>query len=120
MSELESCYVETQAFGANCGQADIDDAGLSGVVFASTDPQGYSVTATSASGNTFTITKDPATNQISRSCARCRRHGQGWLQRLQLVVPKHRKQFETGRASGPALSALKKSTGVPTKVSSAR
>jgi len=68
VSELESCYVETQAFGANCGQADIDESGLEGVVFASTDAQGYSVTATSASGNTFTITKDPDTNIISRSC----------------------------------------------------
>ena len=68
VSELESCYVETQAFGANCGQQDIDDAGLSGVVFAADGTQGYSVTATSASDNEFTIAKDPTTNTISRSC----------------------------------------------------
>jgi type IV pilus assembly protein PilA len=71
VSELESCYVETQAFGANCGQADLNSAGLSSVTFAAStgSDQGYSVTATSASKNTFTITKDPVTNQISRTCS---------------------------------------------------
>jgi type IV pilus assembly protein PilA len=72
VSELESCYVETQAFGvAGCDGAELTASGLSGVAFTATGAapsQGYDVTATSKSGNTFTISKDPATNVITRSC----------------------------------------------------
>jgi type IV pilus assembly protein PilA len=74
VSELESCYVETQQFGvAGCDSAELTASGLSGIAFTATGTgaaanQGYDVTATSKSGNTFTISKSPTTNVISRSC----------------------------------------------------
>jgi type IV pilus assembly protein PilA len=68
VSELESCYVETQAFGTDCGQTDVSEAGLAGVTVTPTGTQGYVVTTTSKSDNVFSITKDPDTNIITRSC----------------------------------------------------
>jgi len=70
VSELESCYTETQKYGvAGCDQAEIAANGLTGVTLdVSAGDQGYKVTSTSKSKNTFSITKDPATNVITRSC----------------------------------------------------
>ena len=68
VSELESCYTATQAYdAAACGNTAITDAGISGVTGTYT-PQGFSITATSKSNNTFTITKDATTNKVTRSC----------------------------------------------------
>ena len=72
VSELESCYVETQAFGVTgCNAAELTSSGLNGITFTATGTapsQGYDVTQTSKSGNTFTISKDPSTNVITRTC----------------------------------------------------
>jgi len=74
VSHVESCYTQSQDY-QECVSADaLNPTGLSlgsggGQVEAtSNDPDGYEVMATSESGNTFTITKDPATGSLSRSC----------------------------------------------------
>lgn len=75
VSQVESCFATTQTY-ASCtiGSADLDTGGLP---TAATDPEqvtvtangtvGYTITAKSKSGNTFTITKD--TNGVTRSCS---------------------------------------------------
>ena len=69
VSELESCFVETQAYNAaTCGQAALTASGLPDVVFSNGSADGYTVTATSKSGNTFAITKDAATGTSERTC----------------------------------------------------
>src|SRR3954470_10674654 len=64
VSELESCYTEVQKYGvAGCDAAELTASGLTGVTLSTPGgDQGYVVTATSKSKNTFTITKDPTTN----------------------------------------------------------
>ena len=70
VSELESCFVETQDYSAaTCGQTALNESGLPDVVFAADTAEGYSVTATSKSNNTFTITKDPTTGTSERTCS---------------------------------------------------
>jgi type IV pilus assembly protein PilA len=70
VSELESCYVQTQDYAdaTNCGQAAIDEAGLSSVEFTADGTDGFSVTATSETDNTFTITKAAGSSEVTRSC----------------------------------------------------
>jgi type IV pilus assembly protein PilA len=68
VSELESCFTATQAYNhASCGDTALTEAGLDGVKGTYT-VDGYTITATSKSKNTFTITKDPATNKVTRAC----------------------------------------------------
>ena len=69
VSELESCYVETQAYNATtCGQAAVTGAGLVGVTFTADGANGYTLTQTSKSNNTFSITKNATTGVVTRSC----------------------------------------------------
>ncbi|HEV7495387.1 hypothetical protein, partial [Baekduia sp.] len=49
----------------------LSSAGLPGVTVSSVTSSGYAVTATSKSSNTFTITKDPTTGRVTRSCTGC-------------------------------------------------
>ncbi len=75
VSQVESCFATTQTY-ASCdiGSSDLDTGGLP---TAATDPEqvtitangttGYTVTAKSKSGNTFTITKDAS--GVSRTCS---------------------------------------------------
>ncbi|HEU4975990.1 MAG TPA: type II secretion system protein [Baekduia sp.] len=68
VSQIESCYVDTQAY-ADCVDLQALDAGLPDTVTAATNASGgYTVTSTSASDNVFTIDKDGATGVSTRSC----------------------------------------------------
>jgi type IV pilus assembly protein PilA len=66
VSQVESCYATTQAYSScETGSSDLDDQGLNGTV-ANGTTNGYVITATSDSGNTFTITKSTA--GVIRTC----------------------------------------------------
>jgi type IV pilus assembly protein PilA len=74
VSQVESCFTDEQTY-ANCtwtgstGPASMTDAKLgSNVVITSAAADSYVVTATSKSGNTFTITKATGTDVITRTC----------------------------------------------------
>src|SRR3954465_9662390 len=67
VSELESCYTANQDY-TKCGDTALAEAGLDSVKGTYTT-EGYVITATSKSKNTFTITKDATTNKVTRSCA---------------------------------------------------
>jgi len=67
VSEMESCYTTTEDY-SQC-ESEPGDAGLDLVTAVDgSSKTGYSLTATSKSGNTFTIDKDAATNVVTRSC----------------------------------------------------
>jgi type IV pilus assembly protein PilA len=67
ISQIESCYTTTEDY-SKCekGSADLDLGGLDLVTSAAATPTGYKVTATSKSGNTFSIEKNGAA--ITRTC----------------------------------------------------
>ena len=70
VTQVESCYADTQDYSAAaCGTA-VTDAGLDSV-FTANGTAGYTIVATSKSGNTFTITKTAATGKVSRTCNGC-------------------------------------------------
>jgi type IV pilus assembly protein PilA len=74
VSHIESCFTQKQDYQQCTSEAALNPTGLEvgsgqGEVSAtSSDPNGYSVTATSKSTNTFTIVKNPSTGSLSRSC----------------------------------------------------
>ena len=74
VSQVESCYTQTQDYQVCDAEDDLGNTGLTygteaGQVSASSsDKDGYTVTAVSESENTFLITKDPETGALSRSC----------------------------------------------------
>ncbi len=74
VSAIESCYA-TKATYTACATTQVakTDSGLdliSAVSATGTAPNdGYTVTATSKSNNTFTIAKDATTGKVTRSCA---------------------------------------------------
>ena len=66
VSQMETCYTDNDTY-ANCPGA--NNGGLdSNVVVTAQDVNGYVVTATSKSTNTFIITKDKTTGVLSRTC----------------------------------------------------
>ena len=81
VSMVEACYTDTQTY-ANCTTATAGSLGTNtGLTFVTTAPSqanqvqvvangatGYSINAYSASTGTFTITKDPTSGQITRTC----------------------------------------------------
>jgi type IV pilus assembly protein PilA len=66
VSEVESCFTTTQDYG-DC-EAEATDAGIPDTVVTANGTTGWGIVATSASGNTFTITKNPTTNVVTRTC----------------------------------------------------
>ena len=73
VSQMESCFTDTQAYNAaacnppaNTGLNVVAGAPAGGEVSVNPSANGYVVTAESKSGNTFTITKDPATGVYTR------------------------------------------------------
>ena len=69
VSELESCYTTTQSYADAACAAALTDAGLPATVtFAPDTDNGYVITSTSESTNVFYITKDPTSNQTTRTC----------------------------------------------------
>ena len=75
VSAMESCYTDTEDF-TQCDAAKLSSLGTpiqSSVALSGVAAQTYTVTATSKSGNTFSITK-AAAGTFSRDCTT---HGQG-------------------------------------------
>jgi type IV pilus assembly protein PilA len=68
VTQIESCYADTQDYGAAACATAASDAGITNVVFTPNGKTGYSVEATSKSTNKFKITKDPTTGVSTRSC----------------------------------------------------
>ena len=66
VSQMESCYVETQDYTA-CDAAAIDSGLANVATTGQTKDGGYQLDATSASGNTFTLVHDTATGD-TRTC----------------------------------------------------
>ena len=71
VTQVESCYADAQSYSSCATTAVLSSAGLPGVSVSSVTSSGYAVTATSKSSNTFTITKDPTTGKVARSCTGC-------------------------------------------------
>src|SRR5713226_2845996 len=73
VSHVESCYANSQDY-TKCDNAQlianeqVPAGDLNGVVVTPNGAQGYGIVATSASASTFTITKDPATGAVIRTC----------------------------------------------------
>ena len=68
VSEVESCFATKQDYTTCSTTTVASAAGLDLVSAASGSTLGWSVTATSKSGDTFTITKDASTNKVTRTC----------------------------------------------------
>ncbi len=67
VSQLESHYTDGNTY-TGYAQTDSGIAAADASVTPSENGQGYTIVATSKSGNTFTIAKDPATGATSREC----------------------------------------------------
>jgi type IV pilus assembly protein PilA len=70
VSQVESCFVDEKTYD-NCKESStaMADAKLpSSVTVTGTSATGFTVNATSASGNTFKIAKDPTTGTYGRTC----------------------------------------------------
>jgi type IV pilus assembly protein PilA len=74
VSQMESCYTEQDTY-TNCPAS--NNGGLPATVVATPTSAGagYGIVATSASGNTFTITKSSADGVLSRTCTRSNTNG---------------------------------------------
>jgi type IV pilus assembly protein PilA len=70
VTQVESCYADTQDYSAAACSTAVSDAGLSSS-FAATGSLGYTITASSKSGNTFTITKTASDGKVARTCTGC-------------------------------------------------
>jgi type IV pilus assembly protein PilA len=67
VSQMESCYVETQSYAdASCATA-ISSAGISGVTLGNVTATSYDVTKVSGSGNSFTLAHDQGSGD-TRTC----------------------------------------------------
>ena len=73
VSHVESCYANAQDY-TKCDNAQlvaneqVPAGDLTGVVVTPNTAAGYGIVATSKSGTTFTIAKDPASGAVSRTC----------------------------------------------------
>ena len=67
VSEAESCFTTSQSY-SSCTSAPAD-AGLDRTTMTSAAAGAYVITATSDSGNTFTITKNATTGIVTRTCS---------------------------------------------------
>jgi hypothetical protein len=67
VSQVESCYTTTSTY-TECedGSPSLDKGGITATVANSNGASGYTVEATSDTGNKFTITK--SVNGVARSC----------------------------------------------------
>jgi type IV pilus assembly protein PilA len=78
VSQMESCFTDSQTYSQCVTATDLGNTGLpivtgnpgisSGSVGATAGPNDYTIVAASKSGNMFTITKD-STGAISRTCS---------------------------------------------------
>jgi type IV pilus assembly protein PilA len=71
VSQVESCYATTQDYNqCKTGDPELDAGGIAGTTVDVNGASGYTVVATSASTNTFTIQKSADGQTITRSCVR--------------------------------------------------
>src|SRR3712207_6545493 len=77
VSQVESCYATTQAYGSctTAAGSELDAGGISDTTVATNGASGFTVVATSSSGNTFTIEKSADGSSISRTCTRTNTKG---------------------------------------------
>jgi type IV pilus assembly protein PilA len=68
VSEIESCFATKVDYSVCATPAVATAAGLTLVKAASGTALGWTLTATSVSGDTFTIVKDATTNKVARTC----------------------------------------------------
>src|SRR5437764_3229109 len=74
VSHVESCYANSQDY-TKCDNAQlianeqVPAGDLTDVVVTPNGAQGYGIVATSKSGTTFTIAKNPATGAVTRTCS---------------------------------------------------
>jgi type IV pilus assembly protein PilA len=74
VSHVESCYANSQDY-TKCDNAQlianeqVPAGDLANVTVTPNGAQGYAVVATSKAGGTFTITKNPATGAVTRTCS---------------------------------------------------
>ena len=77
VSQVESCYANEQNYSNCVTAAQLGNTGLdlgtgagkvSITAAAGTPSRGFTIVGESKSGNKFTITKDPTTGKVSRSC----------------------------------------------------
>ena len=74
VSAVESFYATNQTYVNATGDADVTQSGVFGTgsgqaTVTAASSNGYTIVGYSASGNTFTITKNGATGVTSRTCA---------------------------------------------------
>jgi type IV pilus assembly protein PilA len=69
VTQVESCYADTQDYTGCATVAKLTGAGLTLVTAASGGTDSYSISATSKSGAIFTIAKATGTGVVSRTCA---------------------------------------------------
>jgi type IV pilus assembly protein PilA len=75
VTQVESCYADTQDYSTCATTTALSSAGLKLVNAATGTATTYSITASAKSGNTFTIQK-AADGTISRTCVGC--SGNSW------------------------------------------
>jgi type IV pilus assembly protein PilA len=68
VSHVESCYANSNTYTDCEDSEDVTNSGIDATVTPSSDGQGYEISTDSASGTTFTITKNGATGRTTRSC----------------------------------------------------
>ena len=74
VSHVESCYANSQDY-TKCDNAQlianeqVPAGDLANVTVTPNGAQGYAIVATSKSGTTFTITKNPANGAVTRTCS---------------------------------------------------
>src|SRR4051812_49254343 len=75
VSQVESCYANEQDYTKCDTAAELGNTGLPigaatnpKVTFANVVAKGYDVVSTSKNGRVFTLSKDPATGQVTRTC----------------------------------------------------
>jgi type IV pilus assembly protein PilA len=71
VTQIESCYADTQTYAGCATTAKLTAAGLKDITATPSGTAGYTIVATSKSGNTFTIAKAAATGVVSRTCTGC-------------------------------------------------
>jgi type IV pilus assembly protein PilA len=71
VTQVESCYADAQDYTQCATTTVLTDAGLPNLVPSAVTATGYTLTATSKSNNTFSITKNGTTGQVTRACTGC-------------------------------------------------
>ena len=69
VTQVESCYADTQDYSRCAIAATMTSAGLTSVTPSGATTSGYTLSEISKSGNTYNIVKDATTGTVSRGCS---------------------------------------------------